>query len=174
MEIRTATRTDAKKISEIIRSLSQSFFIFPDGRGAEGFLESISENAVAGYIGRDNIAYYVGEAQGEIVGAIALRDNKHLYHLFVSESCQGRQLGRQLWEHARAKAMSAGNQGEFTVNSSINAVPVYKAFGFEPTSEIKQVNGISFLPMATGPMTRRIDDIGLTFARAGAKPPLSK
>lgn len=161
MEIRTTTITDAKKISEIIRSLSQPFFAFPDGRGAEGFLDSISERAVAGYIGRDNFAYYVGEEQGEIIGAIALRDNKHLYHLFVSASCQRRQVGRQLWEHARTKAMRSGNPDEFTVNSSINAVPVYKAFGFEPVSEMKQANGISFLPMKTvGQMTKQVDDVG--------------
>ena len=147
MEIRTATITDAKKISEIIRSLSQPFFTFPDGKGAEAFLESISENAVAGYIGRDNFSYYVGEEQGEVVGAIAIRENKHLYHLFVVPSCQRRQFGRQLWEYAKAKAIMAGNQGEFTVNSSLNAVPVYQAFGFETTSEMKQANGVSFLPM---------------------------
>lgn len=148
MEIRVATVTDAKTISEMICSLSHPFFTFPDGRDAEGFLRSIGENAVAGYISGENFSYYVGEEEGEIVGAIAIRDQKHLYHLFVLASCQRRQLGRQLWEHAKANALGFGNRGGFTVNSSLNAVPVYRAFGFEPTSRIRQANGISFLPMA--------------------------
>ena len=75
MKIRTANVADAKTISGIIRSLSQSFFTAPDGKGAEAFLESISETAVAGYIARGNFAYYVCEEMGEIVGIVAVRDN---------------------------------------------------------------------------------------------------
>lgn len=96
MEIRTATVADAKTISGIIRSLSQPFLTVPDGKGAEAFLASIGEAAVAGYIARDNFAYYVGEEMGEIVGVVAVRDNRHLHHLFVLPSCQRRQLGRKL------------------------------------------------------------------------------
>lgn len=44
--------------------------------------------------------------------------------------------------------MILGNQSGFTVNSSMNAVPVYKSFGFEQTSEMRQVDGVSFVPMA--------------------------
>jgi hypothetical protein len=36
---------------------------------------------------------------------------------------------------------------KYAVNSSLNAVPVYKAFGFVPTSGFAHVHGISFLPM---------------------------
>lgn len=148
MKIRTANVADAKTISGIIRSLSQPFFTAPDGKGAEACLESISETAVAGYIARGNFAYYVGEEMGEIVGIVAVRDNRHLYHLFVLPTCQRRQLGRKLWENAKAIAIASGNPGEFTVNSSLNAVPVYESFGFKPTSDVMQANGVSFLPMA--------------------------
>lgn len=167
MEIRTATVTEAKTISEMIRSLSQQFFSFPDGKDAEGFLRSIGEDAVAEYITGENFSYYVGEEKGKIVGAIAIRDNKHLYHLFVLASCQGRQLGRQLWEHAKAHALGSGNRGEFTVNSSLNAVPVYHAFGFEPTSQMRQANGISFFTDGAGESVddlRNYRDIDLTSA----------
>lgn len=148
MEIRTARDSDAKEISEIPPSLSQPFFIVPDGKGANVFLESISETAVTSYITGENFAYYVGVETGKIVGVAAIRDNSHLYHLFVLASCQRRQMGKQLWEHAKEKAMILGNQSGFTVNSSMNAVPVYKSFGFEQTSEMRQVDGVSFVPMA--------------------------
>ena len=147
MKIRAATVNDAEIVSGIIRSFSEPFFTSPDGKGAEAFLKSISENAIAEYIASDNFSYYVGEEHGKIVGAIAIRDNKHLYHLFVVSVCQHRGLGRQFWEHARAEAIVAGHHGEFTVNSSLNAVSVYKAFGFKPASDIRQADGVSFLPM---------------------------
>ncbi len=147
MKIRRALDTDVEAVSRLIQSLSQPFFTFQDRRGAEAFLESISKHAITGFISAPNFAYYVGEEEGEIAGVIAIRDNMHLYHLFVTPSQQRQRLGWQLWKHAKEGAVVAGNQGEFTVNSSINAVPVYKAFGFEATSEMKQANGVSFLPM---------------------------
>ena len=135
MQIRVAISADAKSISDLIQSLSQPFFTFPDGSGAELFLKSISKESIVKYIAAENFSYYVGEAEGRIIGVVAIRDNRHLYHLFVVASLQKKQLGRQLWEYAKRVAMSLGNPGEFTVNSSMNAVPVYEAFGFKATRE---------------------------------------
>lgn len=43
--------------------------------------------------------------------------------------------------------MLNGNIGEFTVNSSLNAVEVYERFGFRAVGSIVEVHGVSFLPM---------------------------
>ncbi len=79
---------------------------------------------------------------------VALRDNQHLFHLFVAPTYHGTGLARRLWEVVRNAAVAKGNPGDFTVNSSLNAVVVYSKFGFIPTSEVKQMHGISFQPMA--------------------------
>ncbi|MCX7231462.1 MAG: GNAT family N-acetyltransferase [Burkholderiales bacterium] len=55
-------------------------------------------------------------------------------------------LARRLWADARARALASG-AGRFTVNSSLGAVQVYRAFGFVPTGEVASVHGISYLPM---------------------------
>jgi len=34
----------------------------------------------------------------------------------------------------------------FTVNASLNAVPVYEAFGFVPSGSVTTAHGISFIP----------------------------
>ena len=46
-----------------------------------------------------------------------------------------------------AAALQAGNPGKFTVNSSLNAVPVYQRFGFVANGPVVQKHGIAFQPM---------------------------
>jgi hypothetical protein len=43
--------------------------------------------------------------------------------------------------------MRAGNPGQFTVNASLNAVPVYEKFGFVQQGEAQRMHGICFQPM---------------------------
>lgn len=147
MQIRSATEADAGRISGLIRSLSGPFMLSPDGSGAERFLESISEQAIRGYILATNFSYLVAEFEGELAGVVALRDNSHLYHLFVAPAHQGKGLGRSLWSVVRQAALQSGNSGRFTVNSSLNAVPVYARFGFVPTGPKVETHGVAFVPM---------------------------
>ncbi len=147
MQVRLATIDDAPRISALIRSLSDPFFLVPGGEGAELFLQSISEAAIQGYVAAQNFCYQVAESEGQLVGVVAVRDNSHLYHLFITPAFQGHGMARQLWQLAKAQAVRAGNPGRFTVNSSLGAVAVYERFGFV-VSEPKVVkHGISFQPM---------------------------
>ena len=148
MQIRIATSADAAQISDLIQSLSSPFFLSPDRAGADPFLASINEQAILSYVTSSNFSYLVAEDAGALAGIVAIRDNKHLFHLFVASTYQGVGLGRRLWEIVRNAAIAKGNVGEFTVNSSLNAVAVYANFGFVPTSDAAQVHGISFQPMA--------------------------
>jgi N-acetylglutamate synthase-like GNAT family acetyltransferase len=108
MQVRSATVADAERISSLIRSLSASFLLSQDGLGAERFLESITKQAIGGYIVASNFSYLVAEAENELVGLTALRDNSHLYHLFVAQAHQGKGLGRSLWLRSnRAKGREA-------------------------------------------------------------------
>lgn len=145
--IRSATEADAGRISELIRSLSRPFMLSPNGSGAEQFLESISEQAIRGYVMAGNFLYLVAEVESELVAVVALRDNSHLYHLFVAPNYQGTGLGRSLWLLVKQAALRAGNAGRFTVNSSLNAIPVYERFGFVATSPKIEKHGIVFVPM---------------------------
>ncbi|HEU4885088.1 MAG TPA: GNAT family N-acetyltransferase [Longimicrobium sp.] len=147
MRIRPATAHDAAAISALILSVSRFFTLHPDGEGAEAFLATVSPEAIAGYLASPAYAYRVAETEGLLAGVVALRDNAHLYHLFVAPAFHGRGLSRQLWDVAREAALRAGNPGEFTVNSSLYAVPVYEKFGFAPTGPRVDEHGIAFIPM---------------------------
>ncbi len=147
MLIRPATSADARRISELIHALSGPFTVSPTGEGAALFFASITEQAIRSYILADNFSYLVAEAGNELAGVVAMRDNSHLYHLFVAPAFQGQGLGRRLWVTVREAAVAAGEAGHFTVNSSLNAVPVYGRFGFTPSGPKVETHGIAFLPM---------------------------
>jgi len=78
---------------------------------------------------------------------IGIKENSHLYHLFVADPFQGRGHAQQLWQHAKAECLASGNPGVFTVNSALNAAPVYRKWGFEPLCEVRERSGIKDIPM---------------------------
>ncbi len=147
MNIRAATANDAEAISALIRSVAHFFTLRPDGAGAEDFLKTISPDAIEGYINAPHFRCHVGFISDQLAGVVAIRDNKHLYHLFVVPPFQRRGFAKQLWEFAKAEAISLGNPGAFTVNSTPYAVPVYASFGFIQIGARVEANGIAFVPM---------------------------
>jgi GNAT superfamily N-acetyltransferase len=147
MRIEHAAIADAPRISALIRELSKPFLLSPSGEGAQPFLAAISESAIQAYVTASNFEYFVAEAQHQLVGVVAMRDNSHLFHFFVSEAFQGKGIGSKLWQMVMDKAIQSGNPGMFTVNSSLNAVPVYEKFGFVASGPVVQNHGIAFQPM---------------------------
>ena len=148
MLIRPASSPDAKLVSQILHSFSHTFTISPAGEGAEAFFETITERAILELIAQKNVVYLVAETpEGSIAGIAAMRDNRALIHLFVKTEYQRAGLGRKLWERLCADALRAGNRGEFTVNSSIGAVPVYQRFGFAIAGPRIEKHGGAYIPM---------------------------
>lgn len=147
LRIRPANPVDAPEISALIASLAHLFLASPDGHDADPFRQSITPEALALFMARPDVNYLVGEVSGEFCGAVAVLEHRHLRHLFVAPKFQGSGIGRQLWLAARDAALAAGNPGEFTVNASLNAVPVYQRFRFESVGGPQQTNGLVFQPM---------------------------
>lgn len=156
LHIRRATINDADAISALVHSVAHYFTIHADGQGAEEFFKSITTEAIRDNLESDQYVYWVGsceqeseQAQGEnrIIAAIALRDNSHLYHLFVASEQQSRGYARQLWQHLQTHAAQNGNPGNFTVNASLYAEKMYEKFGFTPTAEVQEMHGLRFIPM---------------------------
>ena len=151
MKVERATVADAPRISALIRELSQPFLVSPSGEGAEPFFAAIGESAIQGYVSASNFEYFVAEAQEQLAGVVALRDNSHLFHLFVAEPFQGQGLGSKLWLMVKTRAIQSGNPGKFTVNSSLNALTVYEKFGFVASGSVVQTHGVAFQPMQLSP-----------------------
>lgn len=145
MNIRPAVPEDADEISKLVRAFET--LLVEDAAAAAPFWESMSARAHRENIGSARFAYHVAEAGGEIAGFIAMRDQTHLFNLFVSPSHQGRGVARRLWEHAARSVPPHAKGRPFTVNASLHAVPVYEALGFQKAGDVMRLHGLAFLPM---------------------------
>lgn len=155
MQIRRATIEDAHAISDLIRPLAEQYIAHefsPEGAGI--LLASMDAAAIEGYFAA-GYEYHVAEEDGVLVGVVGVRDNSHLYHLFVADEFRGRGFARELWRVARDACRAAGNVGEFTVNSSGFAVGMYRKFGFVETSPPETRNGVTSIPMKLTDAPRR-------------------
>lgn len=144
--IREASESDAEAISALIISLAHYFLSDPESEEVKPFLETLTAAATAERIASQNYSYYVAESDSELGGVIALRDNSHVYHLFVQEQAHRLGVARALWEHARTRSGATA----FTVNSSLFAVPVYERLGFTASAAPRSENGLVFVPMEYG------------------------
>ncbi|MGN0404231.1 MAG: GNAT family N-acetyltransferase [Bariatricus sp.] len=80
----------------------------------------------------------------ELVGIIATREaGSHLALFFVDGKYQRQGIGRKLW----SAVLEENTSPTITVHSSLYAVEVYKKLGFAVTGEMKQDNGIQYVPM---------------------------
>jgi GNAT superfamily N-acetyltransferase len=148
---RAATVDDAAAISALVVSLSGAALLSPDGAGAEGFFASVSEAAIRGYVQSPRYDFRVSLADDGRLAAIgAMRDNRHLFELFVAPSHQGHGLARRLWTALHEAALARGNPGAFTVNATLAAQAMYERFGFVATGPAQRVHGIAFQPMRLG------------------------
>lgn len=147
LRIRAATPEDSESISKLICDLVEKFIAGDfSSQGRDFLLSSMTENAISQKM-QSGYRYHVAEVNGMLLGVVAVRDNTHLYHLFVAEQSQRKGIARKLWQFAMKECLSKGNTGEFTVNSSAYALGVYKKLGFVAQAGPKEKNGVVFYPM---------------------------
>lgn len=148
LTIRGALPEDAEAIGALIEGLASFYLPDPDApEDAASFFATITPEAIRERLTGDQFRYHVAVARDELAGVVGVRDDTHLYHLFVAEGYHRQGLASRLWTVAKQAAEKAGNPGRFTVNSSPYAVPVYERFGFVVTEPEVHKDGIVFVPM---------------------------
>jgi len=145
--IRRAHVVDAPLISTLILNVAHYFSSGASGEVASWFLNSITPQAIEGYIRDAKYNYLVAHSDGVLVGVISVRDTSHVHHLFVAPETHRQGVAAQLWTRAMADALNAGNTDGFFVRSSEYAVPVYSRFGFRVAGARSEKDGIVFVPM---------------------------
>lgn len=147
MQIRPALADDIKSISQLVRELSEKF-ITPEfsPEGKQTLLETLSPDGIEKSM-QSGFEYHVAEIENQLVGVVGVKENNHLYHLFVSEKFQRQGIAGKLWQFSMEKCLAKGNPGEFTVNSSMYALGVYEKFGFVAVSGPMEKGGVVFVPM---------------------------
>jgi GNAT superfamily N-acetyltransferase len=148
--VRLSTPTDAKAVSALVLSLVDDMLVDPEGEEAQRFYASMSPNEVTKYMEMPTRFYVVAEVDGQVQGMIMVRNDNYIGQFFVSHAHQGKGLGSALWQFALTHARQLGGAGQFTVNSSLAAVPVYKRFGFVALGAPEVASGFKFIPMRRG------------------------
>jgi GNAT superfamily N-acetyltransferase len=154
LTIRPIEPADVEPVAKLLCDLATEFItgeFEPPAR--ERFVVENNAEAIRGFIAT-TFRYHVAEIDGELVGFVGVRDNRHLYHLFVARPLQGRGIGRKLWELAKQQCHASGYRGAFTVNSSNHAVPIYELWGFRRDGPPQTSNGITYNPMKLEPEVR--------------------
>ncbi|MFT5674304.1 MAG: N-acetylglutamate synthase-like GNAT family acetyltransferase [Paraglaciecola sp.] len=147
MIFRKAQQDDIDAISKLLIVLVKKYIVSScSGVGGELILASMTPDAIKKYFD-SGYQYHVAEDDGAVVGVVGMKNNSHLYHLFIADPQQGLGLSRTLWEIARDECLANGNTGMFTVNSALNAQNVYLKFGFKPIDGIREKFGIKDIPM---------------------------
>lgn len=150
---RPAAVEDAAAVAALLRPLAEAFVLDPASEEAAPFWASVDAAAQRGYIASSRYRYTLAVAAGgALAGFIALRDGRHLFHLFVAPVWQRQGLAARLWRQALAAdaAVAAAGGGApvvFTVNASLPAVGFYRRLGFMPVGAAVAAHGIGFQPM---------------------------
>ena len=140
--IRPMRHADIGAVAALLRALALEFIVH-DSRPeqASTFLRENDAQGIAAYLDQ-GFVYHVADDGGAIAGFIGMREQRHVFHLFVGKQWQGRGLARRLWEAART-----GATPPVSVNASNYAVPAYEKLGFVRTAPMTEKNGIRFNPM---------------------------
>lgn len=143
MSIRVATTNDVRQTRDLVVSLAHYYLDRSAATLPSWFSDTLTLCSFSERLASPEYQNYVYEEAGSIVGYISIKAQSHLYHLFVSEEFQGKGIARRLWTHAREHSHAS----QFSLRSSLQAVPIYRHFGFTESGPIEVKDGISFQPM---------------------------
>jgi GNAT superfamily N-acetyltransferase len=147
MIIKQAILADSERISKLVYGLAEKYIAHEfTAEGVENLLSSMEPGEIKQYI-ESGFMYHIAESDGQLVGVVGVRDNSHLYHLFVDERYQRQGIAKALWRVAVESCLLKGNPGVFTVNSSRYALPIYERLGFIVQSGPQQSSGVTYIPM---------------------------
>jgi GNAT superfamily N-acetyltransferase len=147
IKFRQASQSDSQPIAQLIEALAKQFIIHEfSEKGQQQFLRSNNQKAIEKFF-EQGFIYHVAELDNQIIAVIGIRDNSHIYHLFVDHAYQGQGLSKQLWQIAKTKSIQVANPEKFSVNSSNYAVPVYESLGFKKVGDMQESHGVLFNPM---------------------------
>lgn len=161
MIFRTAVARDAPAISQLLLAVARKQLVLELGAEARALLldsfslaqlrkyllarvteRSSGSNATRSLL---RYRYWMASEGEELLGVLGMREECHLFHLFVKHSVQGKGLGRQLWGTYLAERHSRPET--VTVNSSPNAVGFYERLGFERSGTVQWLADIPSVPL---------------------------
>lgn len=134
-----------KEITSLIKSIFDEFVGFEySDEGTMVFNDFIKpEQIVDRYNKGDILLTY--EEDDKTIGIIEVRNNNHICLFFVDKKYHNKGVGKKLF-HAILEKVK-GKTGFIEVNASPFSEKIYAKLGFIKLSELKETNGIKYIPM---------------------------
>lgn len=135
-------------ISHLVRKVYDEF-VAPDysEQGNQFFYDWIEPSRIAERQAKER-TMLVAMDDSEPLGVIEIRNNDHISLLFVDKAYQGKGIARSLFREALKGCLAKNpNLRKFYVHASPFSIPVYEKLGFKSSGNLKEENGIRYLPM---------------------------
>jgi len=139
MNVRNATNADRDAVRKLVFSVLAEYGLKNDPTGTDLDMDDIQ----ASYFDRGGVFEVVEADDGRIVGTVALyplsKGVCELRKMYLSPEARGKGLGKQLMERMLDRARSLGFTRMVleTAAPLVEAIGLYKRYGFEPTNEHK-------------------------------------
>ncbi len=117
-------------------------------QGIEEFRKFISYRSVIAKFEKEELSFWGGYVNRELVGVIATRGLNHICLLFVKKEFHRQGFARRLVQKVVERCAKECNTTTITVNSSPYAIEFYHRLGFIDTDIEQNVNGMRFTPMS--------------------------
>lgn len=131
---------DAKDLSKISTSLLKYIF---EEKNYDWFKKFFTVEEFIQRIKSEKFKHYAYVVDNKIVGYIAIKNQNHLYHLFVDENYHGKGIAKSLWQFINENL----EFDSMSTNASLFAIDVYESFGFVKEGEIKVEDELKYQPM---------------------------
>jgi GNAT superfamily N-acetyltransferase len=137
-----------KEFSAFVKMVFDEFVAVDySDEGNRTFYEYIKDDSIKERRNAGNILLTV-EEDGNIIGAIEIRDLMHISLLFVDKRHQGKGIGEGLIDCGIARIRRENVDITFVeVNSSPSAKSIYERMGFRLQSGLMEKNGIKYYEM---------------------------
>ncbi len=116
-------------------------------QGVEEFQKFICLDAMERMRRDGEVTFFGAFDEKTLAGTIAVKPASHICLFYVKKSCQGRGIGKKLFQTARDYCARTLKAEKLTVNAAPPAVPKYIRLGMEQVEEEQTVNGMRFVPM---------------------------
>ena len=148
LHFRLGRPDDARAIGVLTRRVTRRW-ILPgqSAKAAALILAGMTARSIRQKIGAGQ-RFHLAFVNDVLVGTAAIRDDSHVFQLFVGTRYQGQGIARKLWHRLMRDSIRRAGTRYFTLNAAIGAVPVYLSLGFEPNAAAKRPAGaIVSVPM---------------------------
>lgn len=138
---------EEKEIYSLVKTVFDEF-VAPDynWEGNSFFTDYIQpEKIIERFLDKEEIII-TAKADGSIIGVLDARAKSHISLLFVAKEFQGKRVSSLMLD-AFLQKLSKFAITEITVHASPGSVKVYESLGFKGGMELKDNNGMRYLPM---------------------------